>query len=551
MRTRLFFPRWSLALLGSLVLGPCFFASGATPRPNILIILADDLGFSDLGCYGSEIATPNLDRLANNGLRFTQFYNTARCWPTRGALMTGYYPQQVRMDPPKGLFAEWTRTLPQYLQPLGYRSYHSGKWHVHGAPKAVADAGFDHSYYLGDHNHNFAPQQHLEDDQPLPPVKPGSGYYTTTAIAEHAISYLKEHAAKHPNEPFFSYVAFTVPHFPLQAPAEDIARYRDTYQAGWPAIREARYRRQKEMGIINCALSEPEPEITAPSGTAADLEILGPGETRHAVLWESLTAGQKTFQATKEAIHAAMVDRMDQEIGRVINQVKAMGALDNTVIFFFSDNGASAEIMVRGDGHDRSAPPGSAASYLCLGPGGSTVANTPFRRHKIWVHEGGISTPLIVHWPKGIAARGELRHDVGHVIDFVPTLLELAGGQAGDTWHGAKVPPLPGRSLVPAFAKDGAVKRDFLFFSHSGNHALRVGDWKLVSANDNADAWELYNLATDRAESSNLAAKQPGRVKEMAARWQALDTGFSRLADTGLPKDTAPKKKGAKKKAKD
>lgn len=500
--------------------------SRAAERPNFLIILADDLGYSDLACYGGEASTPNLDRLAKNGLRFTQFYNTARCWPTRTAIVTGYYPQQVRMDPPQGKFATWTRTLPQRLKPLGYRNYHSGKWHVQAAPNPVADGGFDRSYYLGDHDRNFYPRDHRQDDLPLPAVEPGSGYYTTTAIANHAIECLKEHAEKHAAAPFFQYVAFTVPHFPLQAPAEDVARYKETYTAGWDALRAERYRRQKEMKLVDFPLSSPEPKVLAPSGRPDTAEKLGPGEVFHALPWAELSAAQQGFQAAKMAVHAAMVDRMDREIGRILDQLKAQGALENTVIFFLSDNGASAEILVRGDGHDPAAAPGSAASYLCLGPGGSTLSNTPFRRHKIWVHEGGISTPLIVHWPRGIEARGELRHGVGHVIDFAPTLLELAGVKSGEEPKDKDAPPLPGKSLVPAFVKDDPLARESLFFHHSGHRALRMGDWKLVSAKDNKDEWELYNLATDRGESNDLAAQDPDRVKRMSARWQELEAQF-------------------------
>jgi arylsulfatase len=244
-----------------------------------------------------------------------------------------------------------------------------------------------------------------------------------------------------------------------------------------------------------------------------------------------------------------MVHRMDADIGRVLDQLRTMGALENTVVFFFSDNGASAEILVRGDGHDPKAAPGSAGSFLCLGPGGSTLSNTPFRRHKIWVHEGGVATPLVVHWPQGIKARGELRHDVGHVVDFLPTILELAGGKPGEKWNGLDVPPLPGKSLVPAFAKDRAVERDYVFFHHSGNRALRMGDWKIVSANDNQNTWELYDLAADRSETTNLADKQPDRVRQMSARWQALEDDFRRQAEVGAPKEETPAKPKAKAKA--
>jgi len=496
-------------------------------HPNILVILADDLGFSDIGCYGSDIATPNLDRLAAGGLRFTQAYNTARCWPTRGALLTGYYPQQIHMDPPQGRLPQWTRILPQWLKPLGYRSYHSGKWHLFGAPQALADGGFDHSYVLHDHDRNFNPRNIVEDDRPLPPVAKDSGYYTTTAFADHAIRCLKEHAEKFASQPFFSYLAFTVPHFPLQAPPEDIARYRDHYLKGWDQVRQERWQMLRDAGIVNCALAPLEPAFMPRYMVPGVLEKLGAGEVEHPVPWAQLTAEQQRFQATKMAIHAAMIDRMDREVGRVLDQVRAMGAWDNTLIMFLSDNGTDATLLVRGDGNDRAAAPGSAASYLCLGPGWSSAGNAPFRRHKIWTHEGGISTPLIVHWPKGITARGALRHDVSHVIDFVPTLLEVAGAKAELP---AGAPPMPGRSLVPAFAKDGSVSRDCLFFNHEGNRAIRMGDFKLVSAREDHNAWELFDLTNDRCEQRNLAAAQPERVRDMAARWQQLQDEFTRNA---------------------
>ncbi len=517
-------------------LGALSVQAAEPTAPNILLILADDLGFSDIGCYGSEIATPNLDRLAADGLRFTQFYNTARCWPTRSALLTGYYPQQIHMDPPQGRLPPWTRILPHWLKPRGYRSYHSGKWHVNGAPKPVADGGFDRSYVLHDHDRNFNPRSHWEDDRPLPPVAKDSGYYTTTAFADHAIRCLQEHAEKHAGTPFFSYLAFTVPHFPLQAPPEDIARYRDRYLVGWDRVREARWQKLRAMGIVDCALAPLEPAFTPRYFKPDVLENLGPGELEHAVPWSQLTDEQQRFQAMKMAIHAAMIDRLDREVGRVLDQVRAMGAWDNTVILFLSDNGTDATVMVRGDGHDRTAAAGSAASFLCLGPGWSSAGNAPFRRHKIWTHEGGISTPLIVHWPQGLAAHGELRHNVGHVIDIVPTLLELT---AAKPELPAGAPALPGRSLVPAFAKAGTVSRDNLFFHHEGNRALRMGDYKLVSAREDRDAWELFNLATDRCEQTNLAAAQPDRVRDMAARWQQLQDEFTRDAGPVSPQPNA------------
>ena len=522
-----------LALIGGLcVFIGATFSATLPAQPNIVVILADDLGFTDLGCYGSDIQTPNLDRLAAGGLRFSQFYNTSRCWPTRAALLTGYYPQQTHSDPNQGRLPQWTRTLPQRLRPLGYRSYHSGKWHLFGAPNPMADAGFDHSYDVQDFDRNFHPQRVREDDRPLPRVDKGSGYYTMTACADHAIRCLKEHAREHAKQPFFSYLAFTAPHFPLQAPPEDIARYRDKYLRGWDKVREERWRNVRKMGIVNCDLPPLEPDFTPRYFTPEVLKKLGPGEIEHAVSWAQLTAEQQRYQATKMAIHAAMIDRMDQEIGRVLDQVRVMGAWDNTIILFLSDNGADATILVRGDGHDEAAEPGSAASYLCLGPGWASVGNAPFRRHKVWTHEGGISTPLIVHWPQGIAARGELRHDVGHVVDLVPTLLELAGAQAGPP---VGAPAFPGRSLVPALASGGSVTRDFIFFNHEGNRALRMGDYKLVSAREDRDAWELFNLARDRGEQRNLAAEQPERLRSMIARWTQLQAEFVHDAGLAVP----------------
>jgi len=525
-----------LALLAGLWLVPLLALHAAeAAKPNIMIILADDMGFSDASCYGGEIATPNLDALARDGLRFTQFYNTTRCWPSRAAMLTGYYAQAVRRDTVPGVKSgvggtrpSWAKLLPEMLKPLGYRSYHSGKWHVDGKPM---QNGFDHSYSLNDHDRYFAPREHTEDDVPLPAVAVDSGYYATTAIADHAIKCLKEHAEKHAAQPFFAFLAFTAPHFPLQAPAEDIARYRGRYLAGWDALREERWQRMHTMGIGGSALSAIERDLGPPYAFPEAIKQLGPNEVNRPLPWSNLSAAQHEFQAGKMAVHAAMVDRMDREIGRVLAQLRAMWALDNTLILFLSDNGASAEMMVRGDGHNPEADYGSSATFLSLGPGWSSLANTPFRRHKTWVHEGGISTPLIVHWPRGIAARGELRHTPGHVIDLVPTILEVAGGRPFTTWEGQPVPPAPGRSLVPAFAKDGTVTHDWLWWRHEGNRALRVGDWKIVAAGEDSP-WELYDLGTDRAESRNLAAEKPEKVREMAELWSRQTEENNALASS-------------------
>jgi arylsulfatase A-like enzyme len=508
----------------------------AADRPNIVFILADDLGYSDLGCYGGEIATPNLDSLAQSGLRFTQFYNTARCWPTRGALLTGYYAQQIHRDKlpeaaggAQGVRQKWARLLPDFLKSAGYRSYHSGKWHIDGK---VLECGFDRSLDMRNQGNFFTAKGNSIDDVPVRVPADESGYYSTIATADHAIECLKDHAANHAAKPFFQYLAFIAPHFPLHALPADIEKYRDRYLDGWDKMREARFARQKQLGVVSTSLSALEREVGPPYAFPEAIAKLGPGEVNRPLPWDELNEEQRRFQATKMAIHAAMIDRMDREIGRVIAQLKAMGAYDNTLICFASDNGASAEIMVRDGGHDPAAPPGSAASYLCLGPGFSSACNTPFRRHKTWTHEGGCATPLIAHWPAGIAARGELRHTPGHVIDFVPTALELIGIEKPKEWNGEPIPPEPGRSLVPAFASDVTIARDSLWWLHDGHRAIRVGDWKLVAAKE--APWELYDLKTDRAEQNNLAAQMPDKVQELVATWQRQTDEFTTLAKKDL-----------------
>jgi arylsulfatase A-like enzyme len=505
-----------------LLLVLCFFgllpAAGAETRPNFLIVLADDMGYSDAGCYGGEVATPNLDSLAEGGLRYAQFYSTGRCWPSRAALMTSYYAQQVRRDAfsdeDLGGRPAWAPLLSTVMKEAGYRCYHTGKWHLDGEPLVN---GFDRSYSLQDQDRVFSPKVHFLDGVPLPQPGPESGYYATRVIADYAVDFLKEHAANHPDQPFLHYLAFTAPHFPLHALPEDIARYRDRFLAGWDTLREARWKRLCALGLIDCPLSEFDPAIIPPYNVPAEelAARIGAEEVAHAVPWDSLTDAQRRFQATKMAIHAAMVDRMDRELGRVLEQLKAMGAYENTVVLFMSDNGASAEQLIRGEGHEKNAAPGSAGSYLCLGPGFSSLANTPFRLHKIWTNEGGISSPLIIHWPAGIAARGEVRQQVGHFIDVFPTILEIAG-VARPGLSGA--PEAPGRSLVASFSQDNSVERPYLWWLHEGRAALREGDWKVVKREDET-AWALYDLAVDRSEMKNLAEEQPEVAARLAGMW--------------------------------
>jgi arylsulfatase len=521
--------RWLSIVIAALTMS----IGQAADKPNAVFVLVDDMGYSDLGCYGSEIETPNLDALAAGGLLFTQFYNTGRCWPTRGALLSGYYPHQIHRDALPGLGGggrgtrqQWARLLPDFLEPAGYRSYHSGKWHI---DRKVLDAGFERSWNVRNQGNFFTAKGNQLDDVPVKPAADESGYYSTIATADHAIECLRDHKSKHGDQPFFQYIAFIAPHFPLHAPAEDVARYRDRYLQGWDRLRAQRFAKQRELGLHDTALSGLEAQVGPPYDFPEAIAKLGPGEVNRPLPWSELNDEQRRFQATKMAIHAAMIDRVDRELGRVIAQLKVMGAFENTVICFASDNGASAEIMVRHGGHDPAAAPGSAASYLCLGPGFSSAANTPFRRHKTWVHEGGISTPLIVHWPAGIKDGGAMRHTPAHVIDIVPTLLDLAGASKPAEWAGEKIPAAPGKSLVPAFGKDVVIERDLIWWLHEGNRAVRIGNWKLVAAE--GDPWELYDLSVDRAESNDLAAKMPEKAKELEAAWIGQLKNMSKLAE--------------------
>lgn len=513
----------------------------STPsKPNILLIMADDLGFSDLGCYGSEIATPNLDALSQEGIRFSQFYNTARCWPTRASLLTGYYAQQVRRDALPGVPSgggnrgkrqAWAVLLPRMLKSAGYRSYHTGKWHIDGMP---IENGFDRSYLLKDQGRFFNPVRHWKDDVQLPPVKKGTDYYATTALADHSIEVLQEHAADHAKQPFFHYLAFAAPHFPLHALPQDIAAYRDTYAEGWESIRAQRWKRMQQRGILSNrtvpAPSRVERDLGPPYHFPDAFKTLGKYEINRPTPWKNLSTEQQSFQATKMSIHAAMIHRMDIEIGRVFNQIRKMGEWENTIVIFLSDNGASAEIMVRDDGHDPDLPAGSAGTYLCLGPGWSTTCNTPFRRHKTWTHEGGTSTPLIVSWPNGIDARGEVRHDVGHVIDIVPTLLEISGGSPPES-----APKPPGKSLVANLKNETPVTHDSLWWFHDGHKAIRVDNWKAVAPI--GEPWELYNLADDRGESTDLAISHARKLESLISQWQQQLDSFVELATADLPQE--------------
>ncbi len=523
MRARTTAAMWLTLAMGVLG-GPLLAAE--SQRPNVVVILADDLGFSDLGCYGGEVATPNLDRLAAGGLRFTQAYNTARCWPSRAALLTGFYAQSVARDSLPDLDGKgaikgggrarrpaWSPLLADMLKTAGYRCYHSGKWHVDGDPR---EQGFDRSFdALGPGQSNFFDAGGVREDGE--PIEGDENFYITDAIGDHAVRCLTDHAANHAEAPFFHYIAFTAPHFPLHAPQEVIDRYREVYREGWEKARQDRFSWLAAHGFVKSPLSPVERELGPPYAFDDVLPTIGPREVNRPVPWESLTTEQQSFQAIKMAIHAAMVDVMDQQIGQVLEQLREMNALDNTLVIFASDNGASAEMMIRGEGHDPAAAPGSRKTFLCLGPGWSTTANTPFRRHKTWTHEGGIATPLIVHWPAGIKAQGDLRHAMVHLADVTPTVLEVTGVEQPAEHGGVRLPPMQGRSLVASLADETAAIHEELWWCHDDHRAVRVGDHKLVASK--GEPWELYDLAADRCETTNLAATMPQRVAELEAVW--------------------------------
>ena len=522
-----FFSRTILMVLLVLFIIGC---SSKPEQPNIVFILADDMGHSDAGCYGAEILqTPNIDALATGGLRFTNFYNTGRCWPTRTSLLSGFYPHQVLSDPMPGVDYSAssvqpvnTTWFPAVLKKHGYGTYHSGKWHIvrkvpEQSQMTHTKVGFDRSYRTEDGRH-LRPHHLWEDGKEITVPEEGSGYEASVAIVDHAIKYLEEHKQKGGNEPFFEYIAFIAPHFPLQALQEDIDMYREKYLVGWDETRKLRTQNRKELGFDVHEVNPLEPDRFAPWNLTPEELItqIDSADIGRAIPWDDLTEEQKEFQATKMAIHAAMITRMDREIGRYINSLKELGYYENTIIFFCSDNGASTEIMNRADKHTIGAVPGSADTYLCLGPGWSSAANTPFRLHKTWVHEGGIATPMVVHWPDGIKETNAFRSMPAHIIDIAPTILELAGGDPSELKGRADA---PGQSLVPLLNKDRQMERSPLFFHHEQKKALRDGPWKITTIEEDG-SWELYDLSKDRGETHNLAADNPEKLDELKSLWQ-------------------------------
>lgn len=507
-------------------------------RPNIVLILADDLGYSDLGCYGGEIQTPHLDALAAGGLRFKQFYNTTRCCPSRASINTGLYPHQAgigsmsgntRRRGYEGHLTDRCVTLAEVLKSAGYRTYMSGKWHMHEKPTPV-DRGFDEFFgLLGGFTSYYKPEVHtrLPQGRPLRTYEKDK-YYATDVFTDYALDFIADARKKNENgerKPFFLYYAHTAPHFPLHAPKEDIAKYANVYEKGWDKIREERFDRQRKRGVVDDKVQlTPRSEIprnwaNAQTGWA----------DKDNPAWTSIDADRRADLARRMAIFAAMVDRMDQNIGRVVDDLKRHGELDNTLIIFLSDNGACAEWDPWG--FDISSGPknilhtdekleqmGSPGTYHSTGSGWANVSNTPWRLYKHYIHEGGIRTPMIAHWPKGIKRKGEFESSVGHIIDFMPTFVELAGAKYPDEFNGKPILPMEGRSLLNAFEGKQTESRT-LYWEHEGNRGVREGDMKLVWIGVR-NKWELYDLKSDPSELNDLAAKRPETVEKMSRDWQ-------------------------------
>ena len=476
-------------------------------RPNIVLMMADDMGFSDIGGYGSEIATPHLDRLAAGGVRFSQFYNCARCCPTRASLLTGLYPHQAgighmvaRRDIPgyRGHLNDRCVTIAEALRSGGYQTFVTGKWHVGSRPGQLPlDRGFDRFYgFRWGASGYFGPDGdepiEMLDDKVVP--RP-AGWYSTDAYSDYAVRFLDQAGRK--DAPFFLYVAYTAPHWPLHAKPADIARYKGKYMDGWDEMRRRRHRRQIETGLV----SERWPMVPR-DGSAR--------------IWDKLSRREKEQFDLKMAVYAGQVDCMDQGIGRILAKLKQMGVERNTLVMFLSDNGGCAEHINR---KNRRGPIGTRDSFASYGLSWANASNTPFRRFKHYTHEGGIATPLVARWPEVIRDGGRITHQAGHVIDIMATCCDVAGVEYPATFAGRQITPLEGKSLLPIFQGKRRAGHDALYWEHEGNLAVRQGKWKLVQQNKRP--LELYDMAADRTELNDLASANPEKVRELSALYDA------------------------------
>ena len=483
----------------------------AAKRPNFVLIMVDDLGFADLGCYGSEIETPHLDALAGNGLRFTQFYNTAKCHSSRVSLLTGLYCDQAG-----GASLSRGATIAEALAPAGYSTQMVGKWHLSKQP---TDFGFlrywGHlsgatNFFTGDNTFRLN-----GDKWTVPDTLNEKPFYTTHAITDFGLDFLEE-ATKEKEKPFLLYVAYNAPHYPLHAPEQDVKKYDGRYDAGWDVLRKERHRRQIASGLFS-------------------KEVKLSPRSDHVPAWRTLSDKEKQWEADRMEVFAAMVDVVDQNIGRLVNYLKKNDLFDNTLFLFCTDNGGCPFERTRG----RHLKPWDPKSYWTYDASWANAGNVPFRLYKQNQHEGGIASPLIVHWPNGLKTKlGTVTRQPAHLIDFMATFLDLAGAKYPKKVGSRTIDPLQGKSLLPIFRGETRKPHESLYFHFGTDRALRQGDWKLVSAK--LGRWELYDLASDRTELNDLAAKHPERVKAMATEWFRMAEEVDRLKGRQLApvKDT-------------
>lgn len=481
------------------------------PKPNIVLILADDLGYSDIGCFGAEVNTPNLDRLAEGGMRFTQVYNTSKCFPSRASLLTGAYAHQVNMGsgPPKKITD--AITLGNLLQQAGYYTMWSGKHHGTQNPITL---GFDHYYGLRDGacNHFNPGEQRPGEGQPAqkrpdrtwciddecfsPYTPEAEDFYTTDYFTNYALQWLDEPQLD--EKPFFLYLAYTAPHDPLMAWPEDIAKYEGKYKGGFAALRQQRFEKQKAMGLVDENYELPEPQH---------------------VDWESLSQDEKAKEERKMEVYAAMIDRLDQNIGRVLDKIKVLGKEENTLVIFVSDNGASAEVV----NIDGSGEIGTLTRWTSLGPDWANVGNTPLRYYKNYSYEGGIRTPMVAYWPKGIQNQGSFNRTPLHFIDFMTTFASLAGVEYPAGFNENEVVEAQGIDFSPLFKNESVTRNKPLFWQWAKGRAVRDGDWKMVAWDGE---WELYNLAEDPTETTNLVEQNQ---EQAIALQEAYETWASEV----------------------
>ena len=478
-------------------------------KPNIIFILADDMGYSDIGCYGSEVNTPNLDQLAANGIKIRSFYNNARCCPTRASLLTGQYPHTVGMGamvtPAKALIEPGSYqgfldnrypTIAEELKKAGYSTYMTGKWHVGEREQHwPLKRGFDHYFGLisgANSYYEIIPQEigkrHVVEDNKDFAI-PKEGFYMTDAFTDHAIQYMHWQKTNQSDKPFFLYMAYTAPHFPMHALEEDVAKYIKLYEQGWDITREKRFEKMKKLGLIDSRYRLTERTAGIPA-------------------WDQAT--DKKTRVRKMAVYAAMIDRMDQNIGKMIGALKKEGQYENTIIIFLSDNGGCAENMSSRNFNDTTKLIGQRGSYVTYDEPWANVSNTPFKKYKHFMHEGGMITPCIIQWPAGIQPKAGYSNEIGHVIDLLPTALELAGVTSKG---------LPGESLSYVW-KDKKASPKTYCWEHEGNQAIRKGNWKLVKDLDDP-AWELYDLDKDPSETNNLANTHQSLVTSMMNEYAA------------------------------